>query len=146
MGKKGRSSDIHYVSERCETNTDTYRYQLVRKLLEKLPESERTVITLYYLGKVPTEGIGRYLGVSEKAVTNRLQRAHKFLQKDEALLIQEVLGDAQRFGNVSEKVMRQIRHIKSKSHSVRKGFLFTFLAILVIAIIVVSVLKLLNIN
>ena len=146
MGKKRRSSYIHYVSERCETNTDTYRYQLVKKLLEKLPESERTVITLYYLGEVPTEGIGRYLGVSEKAVTSRLQRAHKFLQKDEALLIQEVLGGEQRYGNVSEKVMRQISHIKSKSHSVRKRFLFTFLTIVVIAIIVVSVLKLLNIN
>ncbi len=146
MGKKGRSSYTHYVPKRRETNADTYRYQLVRKLLEKLPESERTVITLYYLGKVPTEGIGRYLGVSEKAVTNRLQRAHKFLQRDEILLIQEVLGGAQRFGNVSEKVMQQIPHIKSESHSVRKGFLFTFLTILVIAIIVVSVLKLLNIN
>ena len=145
MRKKERSSYTHGISGRCETNADTYRYQLVRKLLEKLPESERTVITLYYLGKVPTEGIGRYLGVSEKAVTNRLQRAHKFLQKDEALLIQEVLG-AQRSGNVSEKVRRQIPHIKSKSHSVRKRFLFTFLTILVIAIVVVSVLKLLNIN
>ena len=146
MGKKGRSSYTHYVSERSETNADTYRYELVRKLLKKLPESERTVITLYYLGKVPTEGIGRYLGVSEKAITNRLQRAHKLLQEDEALLIQEVLGGAQRSGNVREKVMRQIPHIKSKSHSVRKPFFFTFLTILVIVIIVASVLKLLNIN
>ena len=146
MEKKGRSSYTHYVPKRCETNADTYRYQLVRKLLEKLPESERTVITLYYLGKVPTEGMGRYLGVSEKAVTNRLQRAHTLLQEDEALLIQEVLGGAQRSGDVREKVMRQISHMKSKSHSVRKRFLFTFLTILVIAIIVVSVLKLLNIN
>ena len=146
MGKKGRFSYTHYVPKRCETNADTYRYQLVRKLLEKLPESERTVITLYYLGEVPTEGIGRYLGVSVKAVTNRLQRAHTLLQEDEALLIQEVLGGAQRYGNVSEKVMRQVSHMKSKSHSVRRWFLFTFLTILVIAIIVVSALKLLNIN
>lgn len=147
MGKKGRSSYTHYISEWCEANADTYRYQLVRKLLEKLPESERTVITLYYLGEVPTERIGRYLGVSEKAVTNRLQRAHTLLQEDEVLLIQEMLGGAQISGNVSEKVMKQIPHIKSKSHSVRKRFFFTFfLTILVIAIIVVSVLKLLNIN
>ena len=146
MRKKRRSSYTHGISERCETNADTYRYQLVRKLLKKLPESERTVITLYYLGEVPTEGIGRYLGVSEKAITNRLQRAHKLLQEDEALLIQEVLGGAQRVGNVREKVMRQIPHIKSESHSVRKRFFFTFLTIVVVAIIVVSALKLLNIN
>ena len=146
MGKKGRSSYTHYVPKRCETNADTYRYQLVRELLEKLPESERTVITLYYLGEVPTKRIGRYLGVSEKAITSRLQRAHKFLQEDEVLLIQEMLGGAQRPGNVTEKVMQQIPHIKSESHSVRKRFFFNFLTILVIAIIVLSVLKLLNIN
>ena len=146
MGKKGRSSYTHYISERRETNTDTYRYELVRKLLEKLPESERTIITLHYLGEVPTEGIGRYLGVSEKAITSRLQRAYKLLQEDEVLLIQEVLGGAQISGNVKEQVMQQIPHIKSKSHSVRKRFFFTFLTILLIAIIVVSVLKLLNIN
>ncbi|MCY4569310.1 MAG: sigma-70 family RNA polymerase sigma factor [Candidatus Poribacteria bacterium] len=146
MRKKGRSSYTHDISERCETNADKYRYQLVRKLLKKLPESERTVITLYYLGEVPTEGIGRYLGVSEKTITSRLQRAHKLLQEDEAHLIREVLGGAQRSGNVTEKVMQQISHIKSESHSVKKRFFFTFLIILLIAIIVVSVLKLLNIN
>ena len=146
MRKKGRSSYTHDISERCETNTDNYRYQLVRKLLKKLPESERTVITLYYLGKVPTEEIGRYLGVSEKAITSRLQRAHKLLQEDEALLIQEVLGGAQISGNVKEKVIRRVSHIKSESHSVRKWFFFTFLTILGLAIIVASVLKFLNIN
>ena len=146
MRKKGRSSYTHDISERCETNTDNYRYQLVRKLLKKLPESERTVITLHYLGKVPTEEIGRYLGVSEKAITSRLQRAHKLLQEDEALLIQEVLGGAQISGNVKEKVIRRVSHIKSESHSVRKWFFFTFLTILGLAIIVASVLKFLNIN
>ena len=146
MGKKGRSSYTHYIPERCETNADKYHYELVRKLLEKLPESEQTIITLRYLGEMTNKEIGNFLGVSANTIARRLQWAHKFLQKDEALLIQEVLGGAQRYGNVSEKVMRQIPHIKSKSHSVRKRFLFTFLAILVIAIIVVSVLKLLNIN
>lgn len=146
MGKKGRSSYTHYVSKQCETKANKQHYQLVRKVLKKLPESERTVITLYYLGEVPTERIGRYLGVSEKRITSRLQQAHKLLQADEAHLIQVVLGGAQRYGNVREKVMRQIPYIKSETHSVRKRFFFAFLTILVIAIIVVSALKLLNIN
>ena len=132
--------------ERRETNADTYRYQLVLQALKKLPESERTVITLYYLGKVPIGGIGRFLGVSEKAITSRLQQAHKFLQEDEILLIQKVLGGAQISGSVHEKIMRRVTHIKSESYSVRKRFFFTFSTILVIAIIVVSVLKLLNIT
>ena len=143
MGKKGRSSYTHDISERRETNADKYRYQLVRELLEKFPESERTVITLYYLGKVPTEGIGRYLGVSEKAITSKFQRAHKLLQEDEILLIQKVLGGVQISKSVKENIIRQVSHIKSESHSVRKRFFFTFLTILVTAIIVVSVLKLL---
>ena len=146
MGKKGRSSYTHDISERRETNADKYCYQLVRKLLKKLPESERTVITLYYLGEVPTEEIGRYLGVSEKAITSKFQRAHKLLQEDEILLIQKVLGGVQISKSVKENIIRQVSHIKSESHSVRKRFFFTFLTILVIAIIVASALKLLNIN
>ena len=132
--------------EQRETNADTYRYQLVQQALKKLPESERTIIVLCYLGEMAPKQIGNFLGVSADTIAHRLQRAHKFLQKDEILLIQKVLGGAQRSGNVSEKVMKQIPYIKSKSHSVRKRFLFTFLTILVIAIIVVSALKLLNIN
>ncbi len=146
MGKKGRSFHTHDISERCETNAGNYRYQLVRKLLKKLPESERTVITLYYLGKVPIEGIGRYLGVSTNTIARRLQRAHKLLQKDEILLIQKVLGGAQISESVKENTIRRVSHIKSKSHSVRKWFFFTFLTILGLAIIVASVLKFLNIN
>ena len=146
MRKKGKSSYTHDISERQETNADTYRYQLVKQALKKLPESERTVITLYYLGGVSTEGIGRYLGVSEKAITSRLQQAHKFLQEDEILLIQQVFGGVQISESVKENLMRQIAHIKSEPYSVRKRFFFTFSTILVIAIIVVSVLKLLNIT
>lgn len=130
--------------ERRETNADTYRYQLVQQALKKLPESERTIIVLYYLGEMAPKQIGNFLGVSANTIARRLQRTHKFLQRDEILLIQEVLGGAQRSGNVSEKVMRQIPHIKSESHSVRKPFFFAFLTILVIAIIVVSALKLLR--
>lgn len=132
--------------ERRETKADTYHYQLVQQALKKLPESERTIIVLCYLGKMAPKQIGNFLGVSANTIARRLQRAHKFLQKDEILLIQKVLGGAQVSRSVHENLMRQVPHIKSESHSVRKRFFFTFLTILVVAIIVVSVLKLLNIN
>ncbi len=146
MGKKGRSSYTHDISERCKTNTDNYRYELVRKLLEKLPENERTIIVLCYLGEMAPKQIGNFLGVSANTIARRLQRAHKLLQKDEILLIQKVLGGAQISGSVHEKLMRQVPYIKSESHSVRKRFFFTFLIILGLAIIVASVLKILSIN
>ena len=132
--------------ERRETKANKYRYHLVNKALDKLPESERTIIVLCYLGEMAPKQIGNFLGVSANTIARRLQRAHKFLQEDEILLIQKVLGGAQISESVKENTIRRVSHIKSKSHSVRKQFLFTFLTILVIAIIVVSVLKLLNIN
>ena len=129
--------------KRRETNANEYRYHLVQQALKKLPESERTIIVLCYLGEMAPKQIGNFLGVSANTIARRLQRAHKFLQKDEILLIQKVLGGAQISGSVKEQLMRQVPHIKSESHSVRKRFLFTSLVILVIAIIVVLVLKLL---
>ena len=146
MEGEERSSYTRYVSERRETNANEHCYELVKKLLEKLPESERTVITLYYLGEMTTKEIGKSLGVSVNTITSRLQRAHKLLQKDETLLIQEVLGGAQISESVIENIMRQVADIKPKSLSVRKRFLFICSTILVIAIIVALVLKLLNGN
>ena len=46
-----------YVEEDRELEAAEHRYELVKKLLEKLPESERTVVTLYYLGEMTTKEI-----------------------------------------------------------------------------------------
>ena len=62
-----RSSYTHHVSEVRETERTERRYELVKKLLAKLPESERTVVTLFYLGEMTTQrdreifrGVRRY--------------------------------------------------------------------------------------
>ena len=61
-----KSSYTHYLSEHRETETIERHSELVKKLLKKLPESERTVVTLYYLGEMTTQEIGKFLGrVSE---------------------------------------------------------------------------------
>ena len=44
------SSYNHYVLEQREAEATERRHRLVKELLEKLPESERTVITLYLSG------------------------------------------------------------------------------------------------
>ena len=131
------------MSGRCETNTDKHCYEYVKKLLEKLPESERTIIILYYLGKLTTEEISRYLGVSANTITSRLQRARRILQENEVLLIQEVLGGVQISDGMLENTMRRVAEIKPTSVSVRKRFLFIFFTSLVIVIVVALVLKLL---
>ena len=87
----------------------------MKKLLGKLPESERTIIILYYLGKLTTEEIGKYLGVSVNTIASRLQRARKLLQEDEVRLIQEVLGGVQMSESILENTMRRVAEIKSTS-------------------------------
>ncbi|MDE0425145.1 MAG: sigma-70 family RNA polymerase sigma factor [Candidatus Poribacteria bacterium] len=143
MGVEKRSSCACYISERRETNTSEDGYERVKKTLEKLPESERTVITLYYLGKLPTKKIGGYLGVSGTAVTRRLQKARRLLREDEMRLIQEVLGSVQISASLVPNIMRQVANIKRKSLSVRKRLLFIFSTILVIVIVGGFVFKLL---
>ena len=46
-----QSSYTHHVSEQREIETTEHRHEIVKKLLKRLPESERTVVTLYYLVK-----------------------------------------------------------------------------------------------
>ena len=89
------SSYTHYVSEKQETEASEYLYETVKRLLEKLPESERTVMTLYYLGEMTTKEISKFLGVSVNTITSQLQRARKRLQKDQECLLQEIFGCVQ---------------------------------------------------
>ena len=53
-----------YVSEKQATEADDTRREVVKKLLQKLPESERTVITLHYLGEMTIKAVSEFLGVS----------------------------------------------------------------------------------
>ncbi len=71
----------HYVSEQQEVEATERRYEIAEKLLAKLPESERTVMMLHYLGEMPTKEIGKSLGISVNTVVSRLHRARKRLQK-----------------------------------------------------------------
>jgi len=57
-----KSDYARYVSEQRETEASEQRFQLVEKLLEKLPEGERIVVTLHYLGEMTTMEISKFLG------------------------------------------------------------------------------------
>ena len=100
-----------YILEQRETEATERRHEIVKQLLEKLPESERTVVTLYYLGEMTTKEIGKFLGVSVNTITSRLQRARERLQKSEESLINETLSGWQLSGNLLENIMRQVADI-----------------------------------
>ena len=107
-----KSSYKRYTSERRETETTEHHHEIVKKLLKRLPESERTVVTLYYLGEMKPKEIGKFLGVSMNTINSRLRRAKKRLQEREELLIQEVLGSVQLPTTLIENIARQVANIK----------------------------------
>ena len=72
----------HITEERAKTSVETQR-EVVKRLLAKLKESERTVMTLHYLGEMTVEEISKFLGVSAGTIKSRLQRARNRLQKEE---------------------------------------------------------------
>ena len=118
-----RSSYAHHVSEQRETERTERRYELVKRLLAKLPESERTVVTLFYLGEMTTKEIGKFLGVSVDTIKSRLRRGRKRLQEDQEIMIQEVLGGVQIPASLGENVMRQVSDINPTPSSASKPFL-----------------------
>ena len=125
----------NYVCEQREDAAVEHRRQIVQKLMEKLPESERTVMVLHYLGEMSCEAISKFLGVSPNTVKSRLKRARERLQNEESI-IRETLGSVPLRPDLTENIIRRIDTIKQTSPSGGKPLLpFTALgasAILVI--------------
>ena len=104
------SSYKHYMSERRETEAAEHRSEVVKKLLEMLPESERTVVTLHYLGEMTAKEISKYLGVSVSAIKGRLHRGRERLKASESL-VREVLGGVELSADLTARIMRQVADI-----------------------------------
>ena len=100
-------SHLHHVSHQRDTEAANRQQNLVKTLLAQLPESERTVVTLYYLGEMTAKEIGKFLGVSVNTIKSRLRRARKRLQKEEAL-VRDTLGTVHLSDSLIENVMRHI--------------------------------------
>ena len=127
----------HEIAHYEETAIE-HRRELVKRLLQRLPESERTVVTLYYLAEMTGEEISLFLGVSHNTVRSRLHRARERLEKEESI-IQEVLSNFQISVNLTENIMKEVARLKPVSPSTSKpwipwGFSFasTFLVILML--------------
>ena len=103
------SSYTHHISEQRMTERTEHYHELVKRLLEKLPEKERAVVTLYYLDEMSTKEIGRFMGVSVNTITSRLHRARKRLQTDP-----EFFGHLQLSDTLKENIMSQLEEIRSK--------------------------------
>ena len=107
------SSYTHHVLEQRQTEVTEHRRELVKRLLAQLPESERTVVSLHYLGEMTAKEIGKFLGVSVNTIKSRLRRGRKRLQEQqEELLVRETLGSIPFPAQVTEHIMRQVADMK----------------------------------
>ena len=99
-----------YLAEKQEADADETRREVVKELLQKLPESERTVMTLHYLGEMTIKAISEFLGVSQNTVKSRLSRARNRLRTEEDV-IQQNLGSFQLPPQLTENILREAARI-----------------------------------
>ena len=111
-----------YHAEQQEEVVSEKHREVVKRLLQKLPESERTVVTLHYLGDMTCEDISKFLGVSPNTVKSRLHRARKRLKKEEHI-VRDVLGGFQLSVPLAENVLREIADMKPAAPTGSKPWL-----------------------
>ena len=111
-----------YTAEKQAAEADETRREIVKELLKKLPESERTVITLHYLGEMTVKAVAEFLGVSQNTVKSRLSRARNRLRKEEDM-IQQNLGSFQLPANLTENIMREVSRITPAAPAANKPVL-----------------------
>ena len=100
-----------YESEQREIETILHNRALVKKLLAQLPESERTVLDLYYFGEMTTREISKFLGVSRNTIKSKLRRAKNRLQAEDHLLSTEYIRSVQLSRDLTDSIMRRIADI-----------------------------------
>lgn len=140
LAKLEELSYTTYEATGAEAAAIERQRDLVKRLLQKLPESERTVVTMHYLAEMPCEKISEFLGVSPNTVKSRLHRARKRLQGQEHLL-HDVSGIFQVPPTLTANVMREVARLQPTVPSTSKpwvpwGFSFasTFLILLMIGV------------
>ena len=111
-----------YITGKQAAEADEARREVVKKLLQKLPESERTVMMLHYLGEMTIKTISEFLGVSPNTVKSRLSRARNRLRKEEDM-IQQNLGSFQLPANLTETIMREVSRIVPTAPAANKPIL-----------------------
>ncbi|MCY4403071.1 MAG: sigma-70 family RNA polymerase sigma factor [Candidatus Poribacteria bacterium] len=110
----------YVTAQKTKTTVETQR-QVVKKLLATLPESERTVITLYYFGEMTCEKISEFLGVSANTIKSRLRRARNRLKQEEPM-IREAITNFKISPNLTDNILQEIAKLKPTAPSTSKPF------------------------
>jgi len=123
----------YVIAENERTSAEAQR-DAVQKLLAKLQESERTVITLFYFAEMTCKEISEFLGVSANTIKSRLSRARQSLKKEEPM-IREALDNFQITPHLTENIMREIARIKPIAPSGGKPLVPWAIAVSTIAVV-----------
>ncbi|MDE0324429.1 MAG: sigma-70 family RNA polymerase sigma factor [Candidatus Poribacteria bacterium] len=94
----------YVAAEHAKTSAEAQR-DLVKKLLAKLKERDREIVTLHYFEEMTSSEIGTFLGVSENTIKSQLRRARQRLKKYE-FMIQEALDITIEEGPRSQKQLK----------------------------------------
>lgn len=108
----------HIAEDRVKTTVEAQR-DVVKRLLAKLKESERTVITLHYLGEMTIEDISKFIGVSTGTIKSRLQRARNRLRNEETM-IREALEHFKLSPNLTDNILKEVSPLKPVAPSASK--------------------------
>ena len=94
--------------------------QTVHSALEELPESQRTVLTLHYLGGMTCREIARFMGTSRGAILDRLYRARLQLKKELIPMMRQTLGAFQLPPAFTTQTMNRIDQLRPTATPVSK--------------------------
>ena len=105
-----------YIDALAQTKYEDERTrQTVHSALEELPESQRTVLTLYYLGGMTCQEIAKFMGTSRGAILDRLYRARLQLKKELISMMQKTLGTFQLPPTFTTQMMNRIDQLRPTS-------------------------------
>ena len=91
--------------------------QRVQTTLQKLPEHERAVVILYYIGQFTQNKIASFLGLSETTVINRLRSSKRKLKKEWINMTQEnqpLQSTSEKFADEIHKQLQALRVLHEK--------------------------------
>ncbi len=108
----------HIVEEQAKT-AEQEQQEVVKKLLETLKESDRTVITLHYFAEMTCEQMSEFLGVSANTIKSRLRRARNRLKQEEPM-IREAITNFKISPTLTENIMQDVSRISPTTPSASK--------------------------
>ncbi len=132
-----KASYSEYVVEENERISVETQREVVKKLLAKLDESERTVMTLHYFAEMSCPEIGAFLGVSANTIKSRLRRAQQRLKKEEPI-IREALENFKISPNLTETIMREVSRVKPDAPSSGKPLVPWAIAASTLAVVLLT--------